>query len=120
MNAERSEGRYALRLLQGYLWHPADTELDFGDYLPALMDGNIHLVWDALEHAPFAFFDDGTPSSTQVVYQFTAMTYATLDDEEDIAGLVPWLAERLQEMLESTPAGVGWSLSEDLRPIAGR
>src|SRR5690606_30585384 len=101
-----------------YLWHPQEMELDFADYLPGSMDGDIHLIWDALQRAPFTFFDDGTPSATQVVYQFTVMTYAHEDDDEDrIAGLLPWLAEQLQARLERTPPGVGWSLSEDLRPL---
>ncbi len=115
--ARDEDGRFALRLLQGYLWHPVELELDFADWLPSELDGDIHLIWDALPRAPFTFFDDGTPSDTQVVYQFTVLTYTTDEEEEHLAGILPWLAEQLQEKLDRTPAGVGWSLSEDLRPI---
>jgi hypothetical protein len=112
---QQEGGRQALRLLQGYLWHPRELELDFADYLPRQLDGDIHLLWDALPQAPFAFFDDGTLSATQLVYQFTVMTYA--EDDDDPGGLLPWLAETLQQKLEATPAGVGWQLFDDLRPL---
>lgn len=112
--------KYALRLLQGYLWHPLELELDFADYLPAEMPGDVHVIWDRLERAPFTFFDDGTPSGTQAVYQFTVMTYITEDEEDLVPGRVPWVAEQLQDLLEKTPEGTGWSVSEDLRPLSGR
>ena len=44
-------------------------------------------------------------------------TYEGEAGEDDLAGLLPGLAEQLQELLERTPAGVGWSLSDDLRPV---
>lgn len=107
----------AVRLLQGYLWHPVELELDFADWLPTSMPGGIHLLWDSLPRPPFTFFDDGTPSSSQVVYQFTVLVRTWDGAEEDLATMLPGLAEQLQERLEKTPAGVGWSLSEDLRPL---
>lgn len=112
---EGTSGRQAVRLLQGYLWHPRDLELDFADYLPRQLPGDIHLLWDALPQAPFAFFDDGTLSATQVVYQFTVLTYA--EDDDDPGAVLPWLAETLQAHLDQTPAGVGWQLFDDMRPL---
>src|SRR5690625_7060525 len=95
-------GQTAIRLIQGYLWHPQELELDFADFLPTSLPGNIHLLWDRLPRAPFTFFDDGTPSNTQAVYQFTVIvrTYEGEAGEDDLAGLLPGLAEQLQELLE--------------------
>lgn len=112
--------RNAVRLLQGYLWHPRDAALDLGEYLPHEFGADIHLLWDPLPQAPFAFFDDGTLSATQQVYQFTALLLTDESDEEaeaSAARLVPWLAAKLQELLERTPPGVGWQLFEDLRKL---
>lgn len=109
------EGRQAVKLLQGYLWHPRELELDFADYLPQRLEPEVHVLWDAMPAAPFTFFDDGTLAATQQVYQFTVLAF--LPEEEDGAGLVPWLAETLQAALERTPEGVGWQVMEDLRPI---
>lgn len=106
-----------IRLLQGYVWHPREQELDLADWLPETMAGGIHLLWDPLPRAPFTFFEDGTPSNTQVVYQFTVLVRTFQGEEEDLTRMLPGLAEQLQEKLEQTPSGVGWSLSEDLRPL---
>lgn len=104
-----------IKLLQGYLWHPRDLEVDFAQHLPRRLDPNVHVLWDEMPRAPFAFFDDGTLAASQRIYQFTVMTYA--EDEETAGRLVPWLAEVLQRDLETTPAGVGWQIMEDLRPL---
>ena len=109
------EERKAVKLLQGYLWHPIEDDIDLGDYLPQRIEPDIHVLWDAMPRAPFTFFDDGTLASTQQVYQFTVM--ALLDVEHDPEGMVPWLAEVLQAQLEKTPPGVGWQVMEDLREI---
>ena len=101
----------AIRLLQGYIWYPKDAEVDLGDYLPRTLGADIHLLWDEVR-PPFAFFDDGTLAATQHIFQFTALTYS-----ENPEGLTPWLAEVLQEKLETTPPGVGWQLLEDLREL---
>lgn len=103
----------AIRLLQGYIWHPKSEAIKLEDYLPRTLEPDIHILWDAMPRAPFTFFDDGTLSSTQQVYQFTV-----LQRTEDTAdGLVPWVAETLQKHLESTPASVGWQIFEDLREL---
>lgn len=108
-----SPERRAVKLLQGYLWHPKELALDLSEYLPRTLEPEVHLLWDALPAAPFTFFDDGTLSATQQVYQFTALKILAAD--EDAAAYVPALAEALQAKLEATPAGVGWQLFEDLR-----
>lgn len=104
-----------MKLLQGYLWHPRELEIDFGDYLPRRLDPDVHVLWDAMPAAPFTFFDDGTLAATQRVYQFTVMRF--VPPEDDPAALVPWLAETLQQALERTPEGVGWQVMTDLREL---
>ena len=111
-------GERAVKLLQGYIWHPREQELDLADYLPRRLEPNIHVLWDEMPAAPFTFFDDGTLSATQRFFQFTVLT--VLEDEEgedEPQRLVPWLAEVLQERLEGTPEGVGWQIFEDLRDV---
>lgn len=114
MTDETSEAR-AVKLLQGYLWHPRDLDVELGDYLPATLEPAIHLLWDPMPSAPFAFFDDGTLSATQRVYQFTALK--VLEGDDEAARYVPALAEELGQLLERTPPGVGWQLFEDLRDV---
>ncbi|HEX7003833.1 MAG TPA: DUF3208 family protein [Trueperaceae bacterium] len=114
-----AEHERGLKLLQGYIWHPRELEIDLGDYLPRRIEGEVHVLWDPLPQAPFTFFDDGTLAATQQVYQFTVLKLVD-DPEEDAAhnaGIVPWLAELLQGKLERTPAGVGWQIFEDLRGV---
>lgn len=112
--AARGDAPSLVKLLQGYIWHPLDLEIDLGDWLPATIDPGVHLLWDPLERAPFTFFDDGTLAETQRLYQFTVVQ---VDPGPEPERLVPWLAERIQEKLEQTPAGVGWQVMEDLREI---
>lgn len=111
----------ALRLLQGYIWHPNELDVNLADYLPARIGSDIHLLWDAVT-PPFTFFDDGTLAATQTIYQFTALLLVdveTAQDSErfDPTGITPWLAETLTDKLEQTPAGVGWQIMEDLREL---
>ena len=105
----------AVKLLQGYLWHPRELALDLAAYLPRELAQGIHLLWDPLPSAPFAFFDDGTLSATQQLYQFTALK--VIEPGDDPASYVPALAEALQARLEATPPGVGWQVFEDLREV---
>lgn len=104
----------AIRLLQGYIWHPKDEAIDLSDYLPETLEPDIHVLWDALPRAPFTFFDNGTLASTQRVYQFTVLQCT---EDEAVAGLVPWVADILQQRLEATPPSVGWQILEDLREV---
>lgn len=110
-----TENANAIKLLQGYIWHPQDRDIDLGDYLPKTLEPAIHILWDAMPRAPFAFFDDGTLSATQQFYQFTVVSFA--ENRDDAAGLIPWLAETLQAKLNTTPEGVGWQIFEDLRDV---
>ena len=116
-----AEHERAIKLLQGYIWHPRELDLDLGDYLPSRLEGEVHVLWDPLPQAPFTFFDDGTLAATQQVYQFTVLKLIEETDEEEAqeqaAGIVPWLAEVLQGRLEGTPEGVGWQIFEDLRDV---
>ena len=114
MSDSRDSSAPPRRLLQGYIWHARNEPVDLADYLPESLEPDIHIIWDAMPSAPFTFFDDGTLSATQQLYQFTALTFAS---EEDAASRVPWLAETLQQRLETSPASVGWQIFEDLREV---
>jgi hypothetical protein len=105
----------AIKLLQGYIWHPQEDEIDLGDYLPRKLEPDIHLIWDAIT-PPFTFFDDGTLAATQQVYQFTAVKLDVSPSDEP-ENLLPWLEALLQERLEATPSSVGWQIFGDLRNL---
>ena len=105
----------AIKLIQGYLWHPRETPVELDNYLSEELGPDVHLLCDAMPAAPFTFFDDGTLSATQVVYQLTVV--AIVPPGQDPAHLLPEVAERLQQRLDTTPAGVGWQLMEDLREV---
>ena len=105
----------AVKLLQGYIWHPREEDINLGEYLPKKLEPNIEILWDEMPQAPFTFFDDGTLSATQQFYQFTTMTI--LEDREDAADLTKDLAETLQAKLNTTPPSVGWQIFEDLRDV---
>jgi hypothetical protein len=113
--ARAKDGRRAVRLLQGYVWHPRGAEVDLGAHLPATLPGDVHVLWDPMPAAPFTFFDDGTLSATQQVYQLTVLRF--LEDGDDPVGALAWVVERLQTALETTPEGVGWQVMEDLRDV---
>lgn len=113
---EPPAGRRAVRLLQGYVWHPREAEVDLSAYLPATLDRDVHVLLDPIPAAPFAFFDDGTLSATQQFFQLTVLTMVD-EGAPEPSGLVPWVAETLQARLESTPPGVGWQVMEDLRDL---
>lgn len=108
----------AVKLLQGYVWYPREAAIELADYIPQQLEPNIHILWDEIT-PPFTFFDDGTLAASQHFFQLTAMT--VLDNpDDDPAGIVPWLAETLQQKLETTPQGVGWQIFEDLRDVYPR
>ena len=110
-----ASGKRAVKLLQGYVWHPREQDLRLDETLPGTLADDVHLLLDALPQAPFAFFDDGTLSATQTVYQLTVV--AILEGPADPARMLPAVAETLQRRLDVTPAGVGWQVMEDLREI---
>ncbi len=113
-----------LKLLQGYLWHPRDENINFADYLPKQMEPGLHLLWDEIT-PPFSFFDDGTLSATQKFFQFTVVHLLesahnkplTTEDSPESEAILPWLTEVLQEKLNTTPPSVGWQIFEDLREV---
>ena len=109
------EGPRAFKLLQGYIWHPRENYLDLAAMLPRELGQDVHLLIDALPQAPFTFFDDGTLSATQQVYQLTVL--AIVQPGQDPARMLPGVAALLQTELDSTPQGVGWELMEDLREV---
>jgi len=113
--ARDARGRRAVRLLQGYLWHPRELDRDLREVLPATLTDDVHVLCDPLAAAPFTFFDDGTLAASQVVYQLTVLRF--VEEGEDPATLLPWVAETLQRELERTPAGVGWQILDDLRDV---
>ncbi len=118
MNDPASEAggdRRAVKLLQGYVWHPREQTVTLTDYLPVRLEPDIHVLLDPIPQAPFAFFEDGTLTATQQFYQLTVLTF--VENEDDPSGLVPWLAATLQQQPEQTPEGVGWQVMEDLREI---
>lgn len=110
-----ASGRRAVKLLQGYVWHPREQDLRLDETLPGALADDVHLLLDALPQAPFAFFDDGTLSATQTVYQLTVL--AIIEGAVDPARMLPTVAETLQRRLDVTPEGVGWQVMEDLREI---
>jgi hypothetical protein len=113
--ARDAHGRRAVRLLQGYVWHPRERAVDLRAHLPATLEGDVHVACDPMPAAPFTFFDDGTLAATQVVYQLTVLRL--VEEGEDPATLLPWVAETLQRALEGTPPGVGWQILDDLRDV---
>lgn len=125
-SAPSSSNRAAVRLLQGYLWHPTsegeDTpsehfeDFDLENYLPHEL-GEAHLLWDSI-NAPFAFFENGEPTASQVFYQFTALQlYDTRPTHAQLGADALSASQALEPLLEATPAGVGWQLWEDLREL---
>lgn len=109
------DGTRAVRLLQGYAWHPRDAAIDLRELLPDNLGEDVHLLIDPMPQAPFAFFEDGTLSATQQVYQVTVL--AMIEGDRDPARMLPVAADKLGPLLDATPAGVGWQLMEDLREI---
>lgn len=103
----------AFKLLQGFLWHPKSLERLV---LPAELPSGALIVMDTIQ-APFAFFEDGTWTGTQVFYQLTILEiFEDWLENDVIAARAVVASSELAPILNATPTGVGWSLSEDLRP----
>lgn len=111
----KNKNNAAVKLMQGYIWHPANEELDFADYLPESMAEDIYLLWEKMERPPFAFFDDGSLADSQQFFQMTLVQL--LPDSQTQALEVEPLAKQLQDLLNKTPKGVGWQIFEDLRDL---
>ncbi|WP_038058686.1 DUF3208 domain-containing protein [Thermus amyloliquefaciens] len=104
----------AVRLYQGYLWHPKGLPLDPKALLPEEVEG-VRLLLDEVP-PPTPFFQDGTPTHTQRFYQVTLLLL-TEEPPEALKPLAERLAPILQGMLRGLPQEVGWLLLEDLRPL---
>lgn len=112
----RQDGPKAVKLIQGYVWHPRELALALDERLATELENDVHVLVDAMPQAPFTFFEDGTMSATQQVYQLTVV--AIVQPGEDPARLLTAVAERLQQDLDKTPPEVGWQLMDDLREVA--
>lgn len=115
-------GRTAVRLLQGYLWHPGDEgneifeDFDLENYLPHEL-GEAHVLWDKVT-PPFAFFENGEPTAAQAFYQFTVLQmYDARPSAENLNADALSASQGLGPLLDATPDGVGWQLWEDLREL---
>lgn len=120
-------GRAAVRLLQGYMWHPQDADVDLDHYLPRELElpdppgmsgtEDAHVLWDSVQ-APFAFFENGEPTASQVFYQFTVLrVYDERPGNDALHADASAASQTLNPLLDSTPPGVGWQLWEDLRDL---
>lgn len=104
----------AMKLLQGYFWHPKELE---GVTLPDQLPMGAFVLLD-LVRPPFAFFDNGMPTETQAFYQLTVLEIYDAWPDNEAMGLRALLAsQELDPILNATPSSVGWTLSEDLRPV---
>jgi len=110
-----SKKRAAVKLLQGYLWHPKTEKISLSDCLPETFDSDIYLLWDDMPLPPFTFFDDGSLATEQQFYQLTIIQLLT--NKETTASNVKPIADKLQSLLEKTPASLGWQIFEDLRDL---
>jgi hypothetical protein len=110
---EHPGGPVAMKLLQGYLWHPKDLE---PVTLPAALPGGSSIALDEI-NPPFAFFEDGTFTGTQTFYQLTILEiFPEWPDNDTMARHAQRASQELEPILNATPSSVGWSLAEDLRP----
>ena len=110
------QGPRALKLFQGYLWHPKELAWDPAEALPHNVLGEeIHVLIDPIPRAPFTFFEDGTLAETQQVYQVTIM--AIVEPTANYDALLVRVSERLTPLLEQSPPSVGWEINEDLREV---
>lgn len=116
-------GRAAVRLLQGYVWHPQDADIELEHYLPRELDlsggdsEGAHVLWDGV-NPPFAFFENGEPTASQAFYQFTVLrVYEVRPGNDALHADAQEVSELLGPLLEATPQGVGWQVWEDLRDL---
>lgn len=111
-----ADDRVAVKLLQGYLWHPKDASYVPADFLPSVL-ADAHMLFDEIT-PPFAFFDDGTLTSTQAFYQFTALRlYDAKPDDDTLHAHALSVSQALGPLLQETPPSLGWELWEDLRAL---
>jgi hypothetical protein len=106
-------GPIAMKLLQGYLWHP----LTLGrPELPPNLEMGASLVIDPVR-APMAFFANGEPTASQQFYQLTVLEiFLDWPSNETMHERAALASAELDPILNATDPSVGWSLQEDLRP----
>jgi len=111
-----SDTRVAVRLLQGYVWHPREAGYTARDFVPEEL-ADAHLLLDEIT-PPFAFFENGQLTSTQIFSQFTALRlYDARPDDDTLHDHAERLSEALGPLLNASPEGLGWQLWEDLRDL---
>lgn len=104
----------AVKLFQGYLWHPKELSFDPRAAIPRQL-GEVHVLIDKVR-APMTFFEDGTLTETQQFYQVTLLV-RTEQEPGELGQLAQWVSQELNPYLHATPKEVGWQLMEDLRQI---
>ncbi|GAA5437281.1 DUF3208 domain-containing protein [Deinococcus sp. A31D244] len=119
-------GRAAVRLLQGYVWHPQGADIELEHYLPHELDLTpgtaddqeaAHVLWDGVT-PPFAFFENGEPTASQAFYQFTVLrVYGERPSNDALHDDATAASQLLGPLLDGTPEGFGWQLWEDLRDL---
>jgi len=100
-----------VRLLEGYLWCPKELPFD-----PAVCvkveglggGGRLMLAMEPTE-PPVAYFEDGTPASSQRFWMLSISIFGPHPGPE----FTLELQGRLDGLLESAPPGVGWLLFGD-------
>jgi hypothetical protein len=104
----------AIKLFQGYLWHPKGLDFDPRTAIPRQL-GEVHVLIDRVR-APMTFFDNGSLTETQEFYQVTLLV-RTEQEPDELKPLAQWVSQELNPYLEATPKEVGWQLLEDLRQM---
>jgi len=104
----------AIKLFQGYLWHPKELSFDPREAIPRQF-GEVHVLIDKVR-APMTFFEDGTLTETQQFYQVTLLV-RTEQEPGELGQLAQWVSLQLNPYLQAMPKEVGWQLLEDLRQI---
>lgn len=103
----------AMKLLQGYLWHPLSLE---PPDLPPRLPGGASVAVDRVS-PPRAFFENGEPTAHHAFYQLTVLAvYDGQPRNERLHDDALAASRELDPLLGSTDPSVGWTLSEDLRP----
>ncbi len=106
-------GPIAMKLLQGYLWHPVTLEVP---RLPEWLEMGAHLALDPVR-APMAFFANGEPTASQQFYQLTVFeVFPEWPSNETMHLRAAAASRELDPILQQTDPSVGWEISEDLRP----
>ncbi|RDI96394.1 DUF3208 domain-containing protein [Meiothermus sp. QL-1] len=104
----------AIRLFQGYLWHPKSLLFEPRAHIPPRL-GEVYVLIDKVR-PPVSFFEDGTPTETQQFYQLTLLVRSDKEPAE-LKPLAAWASRELDAYLQATPKEVGWQILEDLRPL---